>query len=221
MQRCVSPRGNGRATAPGRWTRRRAGLRHAGNPVCARRAWPIADSRPRTFSTLNPDSSAAPANAGRGTAPDPDGPASPSRRHGREPAAAAGGFRAADRAVSCDSGLSTPTRATEGGRPLSLSSGPAGLGFAGFAAAPPPDQPSAVLPWRQRPLTALLLLLIQLYRRWISPQLGPRCRFIPSCSAYGFEAIQRHGPWRGGWLTLRRLLRCHPLTPCGCDPVPD
>ena len=70
-------------------------------------------------------------------------------------------------------------------------------------------------------LKTLLLTLINGYRRWLSPLLGPRCRFIPSCSAYGIEAIERHGPWRGGWLTLRRLLRCHPLTPCGCDPVPD
>ena len=68
---------------------------------------------------------------------------------------------------------------------------------------------------------ALMLALISFYRRWISPLIGPRCRFIPTCSAYGLEAIQRHGPWRGGWLTLRRVLRCHPFTPCGCDPVPD
>jgi len=67
----------------------------------------------------------------------------------------------------------------------------------------------------------LLLLVITAYRRWFSPLLGPRCRFIPSCSAYGLEAIHRHGPWRGSWLTLRRLLRCHPFSPCGCDPVPD
>lgn len=67
----------------------------------------------------------------------------------------------------------------------------------------------------------LLLALIGAYRCWISPLLGPRCRFIPSCSVYGLEAISRHGPWRGGLLTLRRLLRCHPFTPCGCDPVPD
>ena len=71
------------------------------------------------------------------------------------------------------------------------------------------------------PLALLLLGLIGFYRQWISPLLGPRCRFIPSCSAYGLEAIERHGVWRGGWLTLRRLLRCHPFTPCGCDPVPD
>lgn len=72
-----------------------------------------------------------------------------------------------------------------------------------------------------RGLAALLLALIGFYRQWISPLLGPRCRFIPSCSAYGLEAISRHGPWRGRWLTLRRLLRCHPFTACGCDPVPD
>ena len=72
-----------------------------------------------------------------------------------------------------------------------------------------------------RGLATLLLALIGFYRQWISPLLGPRCRFIPSCSAYGLEAISRHGPWRGSWLTLRRLLRCHPFTPCGCDPVPD
>ncbi|MFI0402974.1 MAG: membrane protein insertion efficiency factor YidD [Cyanobium sp.] len=70
-------------------------------------------------------------------------------------------------------------------------------------------------------LTAALLGLIRIYQQWISPLLGPRCRFIPSCSAYAAEALQRHGPWRGGWLSVRRLSRCHPFTPCGCDPVPD
>ena len=72
-----------------------------------------------------------------------------------------------------------------------------------------------------RGLTEVLLALIRFYRLGISPLLGPHCRFTPTCSAYGLEAIQRHGPWRGGWLTLKRLLRCHPFTPCGCDPVPD
>ena len=81
--------------------------------------------------------------------------------------------------------------------------------------------------WRQlailnNGLAALLVALVGLYQRWISPLLGPpRCRFIPSCSAYSLEAIQRHGPWRGSWLTVRRLSRCHPFSPCGCDPVPD
>jgi len=75
--------------------------------------------------------------------------------------------------------------------------------------------------WLNQALTAVMLAVIAFYRRWFSPLLGPRCRFIPSCSAYGQEAISRHGPWRGGWLTVRRLSRCHPFTPCGCDPVPD
>ena len=70
-------------------------------------------------------------------------------------------------------------------------------------------------------MAQLMIALIGFYRSWLSPLLGPRCRFIPTCSAYGLEAIQRHGPWRGGWLTLRRICRCHPFTPCGCDPVPD
>ena len=47
--------------------------------------------------------------------------------------------------------------------------------------------------------------LIALYQKWISPLFGPSCRFIPSCSAYGIEAVTKHGPWRGGWLTLKRL----------------
>ena len=63
--------------------------------------------------------------------------------------------------------------------------------------------------------------LITLYQKWISPLFGPSCRFIPSCSAYGIEAVTKHGPWRGGWLTLKRLSKCHPFTPCGCDPVPE
>ena len=66
----------------------------------------------------------------------------------------------------------------------------------------------------------LLLLLLNGYRRFISPLLGPRCRFYPSCSAYALEAVQRHGALRGSWLAARRLGRCHPFHAGGLDPVP-
>jgi putative membrane protein insertion efficiency factor len=70
-------------------------------------------------------------------------------------------------------------------------------------------------------LTHLVVLLIRGYQRLLSPLLGPRCRFYPSCSHYALEAIQRHGLSRGGLLALRRLSRCHPLNPGGIDPVPE
>ncbi|MFC6668893.1 membrane protein insertion efficiency factor YidD [Marinobacterium aestuariivivens] len=66
----------------------------------------------------------------------------------------------------------------------------------------------------------LFIVLIRVYQLVISPLLGPRCRFYPSCSQYGIEAIQTHGPLRGGWLTLKRILKCHPGHPGGLDPVP-
>ncbi len=66
----------------------------------------------------------------------------------------------------------------------------------------------------------MLLAVLGGYRRWVSPLLGPRCRFLPSCSAYAVQALQRHGAARGGWLTVRRLGRCHPFHPGGHDPVP-
>ena len=66
-----------------------------------------------------------------------------------------------------------------------------------------------------------MIRLVAFYRRWISPLLPPRCRFHPSCSAYALEALERHGSLHGGWLSARRVLRCHPFHPGGFDPVPE
>jgi len=66
----------------------------------------------------------------------------------------------------------------------------------------------------------LLVGLLTFYRRFISPLLGPRCRFYPSCSAYALEAVQVHGALKGSWLAIRRLSRCHPFHPGGIDRVP-
>jgi putative membrane protein insertion efficiency factor len=66
----------------------------------------------------------------------------------------------------------------------------------------------------------ILLALIAGYRLFLSPLLGPRCRFYPSCSAYANEAIESHGPVRGAWLAVKRIAKCHPWHPGGYDPVP-
>ncbi len=63
-------------------------------------------------------------------------------------------------------------------------------------------------------------ILIRIYQWTVSPLLGPTCRFHPSCSNYALEAINRFGMFRGGWLTVKRLGRCHPWHPGGFDPVP-
>jgi len=70
-------------------------------------------------------------------------------------------------------------------------------------------------------MRSCLILLIRTYQLLLSPLLGNHCRFYPSCSHYAVEAIERHGPWRGGLLAVRRILRCHPWHPGGIDPVPE
>lgn len=62
--------------------------------------------------------------------------------------------------------------------------------------------------------------LLRGYQRFVSPLLGPRCRYLPTCSEYACEAIGEHGALAGSWLTLRRLARCHPFHAGGYDPVP-
>ncbi len=66
----------------------------------------------------------------------------------------------------------------------------------------------------------LLINLIKFYKNFISPLLPPRCRFYPSCSSYSLEAIQLHGAVKGSYLTIKRLLKCHPFHEGGIDPVP-
>ena len=69
-------------------------------------------------------------------------------------------------------------------------------------------------------LAALLIAPIRFYQRYISPLTAPACRFTPTCSQYAVEAIQKHGPFKGLWFAVRRILRCHPWGGSGYDPVP-
>lgn len=69
-------------------------------------------------------------------------------------------------------------------------------------------------------LVRFLTLLIRAYQYLISPFLGSNCRFYPTCSSYAIEAIRTHGPIKGSWLAIRRILRCHPFSEGGIDPVP-
>ncbi|WP_124948413.1 membrane protein insertion efficiency factor YidD [Sulfuriferula thiophila] len=69
-------------------------------------------------------------------------------------------------------------------------------------------------------MSQLLILIVKIYQYTISPMLGPRCRFTPTCSQFAVEAIAKHGSFKGGWLAIKRVSRCHPRNPGGYDPVP-
>ena len=69
-------------------------------------------------------------------------------------------------------------------------------------------------------LSTLLILPIRFYRACISPMFPPACRYVPTCSQYAIEAITKHGPFKGLWLAMKRLMRCHPWGGSGSDPVP-
>ncbi|MCB1906721.1 MAG: membrane protein insertion efficiency factor YidD [Rhodocyclaceae bacterium] len=69
-------------------------------------------------------------------------------------------------------------------------------------------------------MKTLLIGLLKVYRFALSPMLGRNCRFYPSCSEYAIEAVRRHGAFRGGWLAIKRVGRCHPFSHGGYDPVP-
>jgi putative membrane protein insertion efficiency factor len=74
--------------------------------------------------------------------------------------------------------------------------------------------------WLTKALSWLMLAVIRFYQCCISPLTPAMCRFTPTCSQYAKEAILKHGPFKGGWLALRRILRCHPFGGSGYDPVP-
>lgn len=99
----------------------------------------------------------------------------------------------------------------------------AGSSAAGAGRPVPAGREPLLSVWRggvRNPVTLILLSAIRVYQMTVSPMLGPVCRFYPSCSHYGFEALRVHGTIRGTWYTARRLVRCHPWNPGGIDPVP-
>ena len=69
-------------------------------------------------------------------------------------------------------------------------------------------------------MKTVVLALIRFYKRFISPALPSSCRFEPTCSVYTYQAIDKYGVIKGGWLGIKRIARCHPLNPGGYDPVP-
>ena len=73
----------------------------------------------------------------------------------------------------------------------------------------------------RRPVAEFFVLFVRFYQTAISPLLPSACRYTPSCSAYGIEALRKHGAIRGGWLTIKRIARCNPWGGSGYDPVPE
>ncbi|MEX5286118.1 membrane protein insertion efficiency factor YidD [Selenomonas sputigena] len=69
-------------------------------------------------------------------------------------------------------------------------------------------------------MKCVFILLIRFYRNFLSPLKPPSCRYIPTCSEYALLAVERYGAWKGGWLAVKRILRCHPFHAGGYDPVP-
>ena len=69
-------------------------------------------------------------------------------------------------------------------------------------------------------MTRALIAIVLFYRKRVSPMSAPKCRYIPSCSAYALEALEKYGALKGGFMALRRILRCHPFHKGGFDPVP-
>lgn len=71
-------------------------------------------------------------------------------------------------------------------------------------------------------MKAVFLAMIRFYRRYLSPRKGKAsCRYVPTCSSYAVTAVERYGAWKGGWMALRRILRCNPFSRGGYDPVPE
>lgn len=74
--------------------------------------------------------------------------------------------------------------------------------------------------WTSKAIVLVLIGLIRFYQGAISPYIGSGCRYLPSCSQYGVEALKKHGPFKGSWLTAKRVISCHPWGGSGYDPVP-
>jgi putative membrane protein insertion efficiency factor len=70
-------------------------------------------------------------------------------------------------------------------------------------------------------IQTVMVFGVRAYQVMLGPMLPAACRYTPSCSQYAIDALNRHGPWRGGWLAVRRISRCHPFHRGGYDPVPD